>query len=452
MNTNTSLPTQKPTSSSGHLFPAGHLLPFVLVTVLFFLWGMSNNLTDILVQQFKKSFELSPLEAQLVQTAVFFGYFCMAFPAALAARRWGYKTSILAGLCLFGLGTLMFWPAAVIGRYWLMLLALYIVGCGSATLETSANPFIAQTGPPESSARRLNFSQAFNPPGTIFGLLIGTFFIFSGVELSPARVAELKAQGTYAAYLHNELMRVVPTYVCLGLGVLALAAILAMVRFPASSHEEERAAGVSMRETGALREIAGLLGTPQVLAAVIAQFCYVGAQVATWSAFIPYVKQYTAAPERTAALFLTGNLIAFAAGRAVATVLMRWIPPSRMMAVYAAINIVLISAAVLHPGVIGAGAILLTSFFMSLMFPTIFAFGVKDLGPRTKLASSLLVMSIVGGAIVPPMVGFIAKRSGSYALGYSAVAICYAVVLLYSLRTGALTHIPNSESAHEASA
>src|ERR1700678_1248496 len=312
MNQAQPLSTKSGTGDTGRLFPAGQLLPFALVTVLFFIWGMSNNLTDILVQQFKKSFELSPLEAQLVQTAVFFGYFCMALPAALAARRWGYKTSILLGLILFGTGTLMFWPAAVIGRYWLMLTALYFVGCGSATLETAANPFVAETGPPESATRLLNFSQAFNPPGTIVGVFVGTFFIFSGVELSADRVAEMKAQGTYLAYLHGELMRVVPTYVCIGIGVLALAAIIATVRFPASSHEEDPAMGGG----SVLSEIVSLLRTPQVIGAVFTQFCYCGAQIATWSAFIPYMKQYTAASERTAALFLTGNLIAFALGRA----------------------------------------------------------------------------------------------------------------------------------------
>src|ERR1700679_1993472 len=148
-------------------FPAGHLLPFILVTALFFLWALPNNLTDILVQQFKKSFELSPFEAQLVQTANFLGYFCMAIPAGLLMRRWGYKAGIITGLCLFGGGTLLFLPAAIIGHYGPFLLALFVVGCGSATLETAANSFIAQFGPPETSERRLNFSQAFNPPGGI---------------------------------------------------------------------------------------------------------------------------------------------------------------------------------------------------------------------------------------------------------------------------------------------
>jgi MFS transporter, FHS family, L-fucose permease len=411
------------------LFPTGHMLPFMLVTVLFFIWGMSNNLTDILVQQFKKSFELSPLQAQLVQTAVFLGYFCMALPAALGMRKWGYKAGILAGLCLFGTGTIMFWPAAVIGRYWLMLTALFVVGCGSATLETAANPFIAQTGAPETSEQRLNFSQAFNPPGTITGVLIGTFFIFSGVELSAARVTQMKAAGIYAAYLHGEIMRVVPTYVTLGCIVFLLALLIGLTKFPA--HIRERDAS---EEHGLLSQLGSLLRTPSLRAAIIAQFCYCGAQVSTWSAFIPYVKQYTSATERTAALFLTGNLIAFGAGRIISTGLMRWFAPSRMMGVYSLINIGLITAGILHPGRVGAGALLLTSFFMSVMFPTIFALGVKGLGERTKLGGSMIVMSVVGAAIVPPLLGLIAKHFASYALGYVVVISCYVVVAAYGFR------------------
>lgn len=423
------IPDQGTEHHAPGVFPTEHLLPFVLVTALFFIWGMSNNLTDILVQQFRKSFELSPLQAQLVQTAVFFGYFCMALPAALSMRRWGYKAGILAGLCLFGTGTLMFWPAAVIGRYWLMLTALFVVGCGSATLETAANPFIAQFGPPETSERRLNFTQAFNPPGTITGVLIGTFFIFSGIEHSTTRAAEMKSQGTYAAYLHSEMMRVVPTYVSLGVVVFLLALCIALTRFPTAIREHDESESASLPS-----QLASLLRVPQLRSAILAQFCYCGAQVSTWSAFIPYVKQYTHATERTAALFLTANLIAFALGRIASTGLMRWLRPSRMMATYSIINVVLLGAGILRPGTIGAGAILLTSFFMSIMYPTIFALGVKGLGARTKLASSMIVMAVVGAAIAPPILGFIAKRSGSFALGYTIVVACYAVVAVYGIR------------------
>lgn len=418
------------------MLPKKALLPFVLVTALFFLWGMSNNLTDVLVQQFKKSFELSPLQAQLVQTAVFFGYFCMALPAALVTRRKGYKTGILLGLCLFGGGMLLFWPAAIIGRYPLMLIALYVVGCGSAVLETTANPFISQAGPQESADRRLNFAQSFNPPGTICGVLVGTFFIFSGVELNAGQLADLRTRGLYAQYLHGELMRVVPTYVTLGCVVLALATAIAFVRFqPLPQHTAEP----SSHHLGA--DLLQLLRRPQVLAAVVAQFCYCGAQVSTWSAFIPYMKQYAATSERLSAIFLTGNLVAFAAGRIISTSLMCWFRPLRMMLVYALVNIGLLGFAVVRPGVFGAAAIILTSFFMSLMYPTIFSVGIRDLGPRTELGSSLLVMAVVGAAVIPPLLGLVTKATHSYAWGYAPVLACYGVVALFARHYNRVAHV-----------
>src|SRR5271154_1877247 len=221
------------------VFPVGHMLPFVFVTVLFFLWGMSNNLTDILVQQFKKSFELSQFGAQLVQTANFLGYFCMAIPAALVMRRWGYKAGMVMGLGLFGGGMILFWPAAVSGQYVLFLIALFAVGCGASVLETAANPFMAQFGPAATSERRLNFAQAFNPPGTILGVVVGARFIFSGIEASPSQVAAMKAAGTYKGYLHDELVRVVPTYLVLGTTVLLFALLLSRMSFPPMASESQ---------------------------------------------------------------------------------------------------------------------------------------------------------------------------------------------------------------------
>jgi MFS transporter, FHS family, L-fucose permease len=403
------------------------MLPFVLVVVLFFIWGMSNNLTDILVQQFRKGFNLSQLQAQMVQSAVFTGYFCMAMPAALLMRQWGYKAGILAGLCIFGAGTLLFWPAAVIGQYAPFLLALFVVGCGSATLETAANPFIAQFGAPETSERRLNFAQAFNPPGTITGVLVGTYFIFSGVELPANKVAHMKAAGSYAAYLHTEIMRVVPTYVVLGCVVLLWALLIGITRFPVIATEAP---------DGDRGSFAALKHYPHLWFAIIAQFFYVGAQVTTWSAFIPYVKQYTTISERGAGWFLTGNLILIALGRFVSTGLMRWFRPSKMMAVYAIVNIGLICFGIAHPGVAGAVAIMVTSFFMSIMFPTIFALGVKGLGANTKIGGALIVMSIVGGAAFPPLLGAIARSTGSVAHGYVVVAVAYLAVVIYGFAQG----------------
>ncbi len=416
------------------VFPAGQLLPFLLVISVFFLWGMSNNLTDILVQQFRKSFDLSLLEAQLVQTAVFLAYGTMAIPAALLTRRFGYKAGLLIGLIVFGIGTLLFWPAAVIGRYAPFLVALFIVGSGSSTLEAAANPLIAQFGPSQTSERRLNFAQAFNPPGTIAGVLIGTFFIFSGVNKNAVEVAAMKAQGTYLAYLHGEILRVVPTYVVLGVAVLLLAGVIAAVKFPDDLDAAEQDGEPQQGSFGRL------FTNQHLMFAVVAQFFYVGAQVATWSTLIPYIRAYTQATERSSGYLLTGTLIALAVGRIVSTSLMRYIRPERMITIYALINIVLLAPGILHPGITGAYAIVATSFFMSIMYPTIFALGVKDLGRDTKLGGSLIVMAIVGGAIFPPLMGWITRQTGSVALGYLLPALGYVVVALYGVLAPRLVH------------
>jgi FHS family L-fucose permease-like MFS transporter len=406
------------------VFPVGHTVLFSLVTVLFFLWGMSNNLTDILVQQFKKSFELSPVSAQLVQTANFLGYFFMAMPAALLMRRWGYKAGMVTGLLLFGGGMILFWPAAVSGEYLPFLVALFTVGSGASFLETAANPFIAQFGPAETSEQRLNFSQSFNPPGTIIGVLIGSQFIFSGVEKKAPEIAQMRAAGTYQAYLHTEIMRVVPTYLCFGAVVLLCAFILSRMTFPSMHSEHEGEAG----DHGSFSQ---LFQYPHLWFAVAANFCNVGAQISSWSSLIPYMKQFTAVSERHAAYYLTGVLVALALGRFISTPLMKYVPPSRMLGIYGVVNVLLMAVTITQPGIVGAWAVVASGFFLSIMFPTIFALGLKGLGPNTKLAASLLVMAIVGGAIFPPVLGLIAKTTGSWAQGYIVPLAGFVVVALY---------------------
>jgi FHS family L-fucose permease-like MFS transporter len=407
------------------LFPVDHRLLFALVTGLFFLWGMSNNLTDILVQQFRKSFALSQLSAQLVQTANFLGYFCMAVPAALVMRRWSYKVGMIVGLITFGSGMILFWPAARSGVYGAFLVALFLVGSGASILETAANPFVAQFGPAETSERRLNFAQSFNPPGTILGVLIGARFIFSGIELNSSQVAAMQAAGTYQAYLHTELMRVVPTYIVLGSLVLLFAAVLSRMEFPVI-RSEHAADG----EEGSFRE---LLHYRHLWFAVAALFCTVGAQISTWSGVIVYAKQFTPASERTAAGYLTATLVVFALGRFSSTQIMRYVTPSRLLSLYAVVNIGLLLIGILRPGSQGLYSIVASSFFMSIMFPTVFALGVKGLGANTKLAGAFLVMSLAGGAIFPALFGWIANRSGSLAVAYIAPLLGYVVLAIYAL-------------------
>ena len=212
-------------------------MPFFLVTALFFLWGIPNNLNDVLIRQFMKAFEITRLQAGLVQSAFYMGYFVLSLPAALLMRRFGYKTGLLIGLVLYGTGTFLFWPAAVTQSYSFFLLALFVIASGLAFLETGAGPFIAQLGNPASMERRLNFSQAFNPLGAVLGVLVGTTFIFSGIELSPSQVQSLKASGQYAAVLEKETFRVITPYLILGAVVFFWAILIARTKFPVLAGE-----------------------------------------------------------------------------------------------------------------------------------------------------------------------------------------------------------------------
>ncbi len=416
------------TNESAHshtLFPAGQLIPFTLVTVLFFLWGIPNNLNDVLIRQFMKSFAITRFQAGLVQSAFYMGYFVLAMPAALLMRKVGYKFGFVTGLLLFGSGCFLFWPAALAGSYGFFLCALFVIASGLSFLETASNPFIAQLGDPDTSERRLNFSQAFNPIGAITGALIGTVFIFSGIELSPQEIVARKAQGLYEAYLRTETLRVIKPYLVIGAVAIFWAILILRTKFPAIQSEHERSTG----DHGRFRE---LLRHPHFLWAVVAQFLYVGAQVGTWSYFIQYVQESTHQPEKIAGYFLTGTLAAFGVGRFTSAYLMRTIAPNKLMGAYSIANIVLVALGVLFPGWFGLWCVFLTSFFMSLMFPTIFALGLKGLGPNTKIGGSLLVMAIVGGAVLTPLMGFISEKFHSVAWAYVVPLFSYIVIAMYS--------------------
>ena len=391
--------------------PPGVMRPFVLVAGLFFLWGIPNNLNDVLIRQFMKSFELSRFQGGLVQSAFYLGYFLLALPAGLLMKRHGYKVGLLAGLALFATGCFLFLPAAILGKYGYFLMALFVMASGLAFLETASNPFVAQLGPTASSEQRLNLAQAFNPLGCITGILAGTAFIFSGVELSRGQVAALQAAGTYNAYLHRETMRVVAPYLVLGALALVWAIMISVTRFPAFMQAKARSAEVS----GNWRE---LLHKPHFLFAVLAEFLYVGASVCTWSYFIQYSKEYAHTTERLGGILLACTIGLFAIGRFTATALMRRYAPSKIMTVFGLTNVGLLLLAMFVPNWAGLAAILITSFFLSLMFPTIFAMGLKDLGPNTNIAGSFLVMAIVGGAVMTPLMGALAEWLHSTALAY----------------------------------
>jgi FHS family L-fucose permease-like MFS transporter len=412
--------------SAKRLFPSEYALAFFLVTGLFFLWGIPNNLNDVLIRQFMKSFEITHFKAGLIQSAFYTGYFLISLPAGILMRRYGYKTGLVTGLLLYSAGTVLFWPAAIVRSYGLFLFALFVIASGLGFLETGANPFIAELGHPEDSARRLNLSQAFNPIGSIVGVLIGTAFIFSGVELSQTDVSAMNLAGTYDAYLRQETMRVITPYLVLGFVVFLWALLIIRTPFPPLSGEAKAKA---KGDKGSFKELSRY---PHFLLAVVAQFCYVGAQVGTWSYFISYVQDYTHQSERVAGYFLTGTLAGFAVGRFSSTYLMKFIPAHKLMGFFALMNVALVAIGVLFPGWVGLWAIFLTSFFMSLMFPTIFALGVKGLGPHTKIGASFIVMAIIGGAVFTPAMGLVFEVSKSMAIAMLVPLTCYVLVTYYA--------------------
>ena len=408
------------------LFAAGNMLPFFLVTALFLFWGIPSNMNDILIKQFMKSFEITRFKAGLIQSAFYMGYFALAVPAALVMRRFGYKTGLVIGLFLYSTGTFLFWPAALVGKYGFFLCALFVIASGASFLETGANSFIALLGDSRSSERRLNFSQAFNPVGAVTGVLVGTVFIFSGVELKSQQVAARKLAGAYDAYLRAETLRVVTPYLVLGTVIFLWALLILKTKFPKVAEEAEPADG---RSHGNARD---LIHYPHFVRGVFAQFLYVGAQVGTWSYYIQYIQDYTHRPEKIAGYFLTGTLVAFGVGRFTATYLMKYFPPARLMGVYGIINTALVALGVLFPGWLGVGAVFMTSFFMSLMFPTIFALGIKELGPNTKVGGSIIIMSIIGGACAPPAMGLIFQATHSMAVAMLVPMVCYVFITYYA--------------------
>jgi FHS family L-fucose permease-like MFS transporter len=408
------------------LFSRGHVLPFILVTALFLFWGIPSNMNDILIKQFMKSFEITRFRAGLIQSAYYMGYFLLSMPAALIMRKYSYKTGLVIGLLLYSTGTLLFWPAAIVREYGFFLLALFVVASGAAFLETGANPFIAVLGDPRTSERRLNFSQAFNPVGAVTSVFVGTVFILSGIELKPTQIVMMKTEGTYDAYLQYETMRVVKPYLVIGCVMFIWALLIMRTKFPKLAEEAQSGAE---RAKGRFLD---LFQHRHFVLGVLAQFFYVGAQVGTWSYFIQYMQDYTRQPEKVAGYFLTGTLVAFGVGRFSATYLMKYVSPHRLMGIYGLINCALVAVGVLFPGWAGVWALFLTSFFMSLMFPTIFALGIKGLGPNTKLGGSLIVMSIIGGAVFPPIEGLIFSVTRSMATAMAVLLVCYAFITYYA--------------------
>lgn len=395
----------------------------VLTTCLFFLWGMANNLNDILIAQFRKAFVLTDFETSFVQQAFYLGYFLLAVPAAMVTRSRGYKAAIVTGLLLYAAGALLFYPAAHFGEYHYFLAALFVIAAGLAFLETSANPLMTEIGDPAGAAKRLNWAQAANPIGTVVGVLIGKYFILSAIAHDEKAVAAM-APAARDALLRQEVVAVQTPYLVIGLVVLAFAATAALIRFPGRATN-----GTS----DAVAPFSAVFGQPRLLKAAATQFFYVGAQVGLWSFTIRYAQaNLPGIPERTAADWLFVSLVLFGTGRFVGSWIMGRVAPPVLLAAFAGASLALALIAASVGGIAGLVALTAASFFMSIQFPTIFALGMTGLGPLARAGASLIVMAIIGGAALTAAMGAVSDHAGINA-AMLVPALAFVVVLLFGL-------------------
>lgn len=392
----------------------GFLVPFILVTSLFFLWGFAHGCLDVLNKHFQELLHMSKARSAFVQFVFYGGYFLMAIPAGLLMQKFGYKRGIIFGLLLFATGAFLMLPATLVQTFGSFLFCLFVISCGLTCLETAANPYTTVLGPAESGARRINFSQSFNGLGWIAGPLVGGMLIFSVNDNS------------------NKFASIALPYVLIGSLVLVVAFLFWRVVFPEIKEESHFTDG-GTTQGGRMKD---LLKHPHFVLAVIAQFLYVAAQTGVNSFFINYVTEEipSMTNQHAAQILGFGGMGLFWLGRFTgSTVLMRIIRPNRLLAFYAIMNVLTMALVVAGLGWVSVVALFSTYFFMSVMFPTIFALGINDLGPLTKKGSSILVMSIVGGAIFPMIMGWIADIS-NMALGFIVPLICFGYIVFFGLR------------------
>lgn len=386
-----------------------HAVPFALVTSMFLLWGLANNMTDTLLAAFKRIMSMSDTQTSLIQFAFYGSYFCFALPAALFIRRRSFKSGIILGLLLYAAGAMLFLPAARVASYGFYLVAIYVMAGGCSVLETTANPYVMSMGDPRTATRRLNIAQSFNPVGSILGILMSKYFILDDISL-------YSISGTYAA---------------LGLVLLGILVVMLFARMPSGKDDDRSdSVGASFRR---------LLSNRIYRRGVVAQFFYVGAQIGVWSFTIRLVMQETGRLEAAASSIYLISIIGHCLSRFIYTGLMRWFSPSRLLTFGGVMSALLSLTVVLSAGTgwLCITSLVLISSFMSLMFPTIYGIALGgimrgDHPGDSKIGASGLIMSILGGALLTPLQGMVSDHTNIYT-SYAVPAFCFVVVTAYAV-------------------
>ena len=386
-----------------------HAIPFALVTSMFLLWGLANNMTDTLLAAFKRIMSMSDTQTSLIQFAFYGSYFCFALPAALFIRRRSFKSGIILGLLLYAAGAMLFLPAARVASYGFYLVAIYVMAGGCSVLETTANPYVMSMGDPRTATRRLNIAQSFNPVGSILGILMSKYFILDDISL-------YSISGTYAA---------------LGLVLLGILVVMLFARMPSGKDDDRSdSVGASFRR---------LLSNRLYRRGVVAQFFYVGAQIGVWSFTIRLVMQETGRLEAAASSIYLISIIGHCLSRFIYTGLMRWFSPSRLLTFGGVMSALLSLTVVLSAGTgwLCITSLVLISSFMSLMFPTIYGIALGgimrgDHPGDSKIGASGLIMSILGGALLTPLQGMVSDHTNIYT-SYAIPAFCFVVVTAYAV-------------------
>ena len=418
------------------------LVPFILVTFCFALWGFANDITNPMVKAFSKIFRMSVTDGTLVQVAFYGGYFCMAFPAAIFIRRYSYKAGVLMGLALYAIGALLFFPAKAIGVYGCFLVAYFIMTCGLSFLETSCNPYILTMGPEATATRRLNLAQCFNPCGSIIGMFVAMNFIQARLNPLSSDERALLGDAEFEALKEQDLSVLISPYLIIGLVIVAMFLLILFTRMPRN--------GDKSRDIHLLPTLRRLFALKHYREGVVAQFFYVGAQIMCWTFIIQYGTRIFMAEgmgeQQAEVLSQRFNIFAmlfFICSRFIATFLMRWVRPSCLLTVFALMAMLFTLGVILLQNRMGLYCLVCVSGCMSLMFPTIYGIALDGLGDDAKFGAAGLIMAILGGSVLPPLQAAIIDRGtvlGSFPATNASFVLpllCFLVVAVYGYRTHA---------------